>query len=276
MDDASERALPPETTDNIIDHLYGNPATLASSSLVRRSWKARAQWRLYAKVFLRDRQAYTSLRCLRSDPSTRDFLKHQCGHTTHLEIIDDKDHPYAHAVPFAFSNLFPVLHTLVCHDAQWLSLPPDPAFFNALSTFHNVTTLEFDRCNFRNFRDLVRTICGFCNLSDLTITSTKLAKVSVHTVEPTIASLGNELRLRHLHVDDTCLLELLNWLSMTPSVDSEEKSLRILTIRPSHTAALKTHPLHRSLQALLQRLGSSVTALEIPVPTSRTCSFYGN
>ena len=179
----------------------------------------------------------------------------------------------------AFSSLFPALHTLVCHDAQWLSLHPDPAFFNALSTFHSVTTLEFYGCKFRKFRDFVRIICAFRNLSDLTVTRTDLGKVAVHTMEPTTASMGNELRLSHLHVqhlvsDETCLPELLNWLSMTPSVDSEKKSLRMLAIRPSDLTSGMSF--HAPLQALLQQLGSSLTALEIPVLSQGSRSFCGN
>lgn len=282
MDDTNARVLPPETTDKIIGYLHDTPAALVSSSLVQRTWTARAQWLLYAKMSLRGHQAYASLRCLRFEPSTKTFLQQQCQHTTRLEITDDRDRPYAHAVPLTFSTLLPALTTLVYHAAHWGSLHPDPALLNSLSTFHTVATLEIYGCQFRKFRDFVRIICAFRNLCHLTIARTDLGKPSVHPFEPATTSLGNKLRLSHLcaqHLvsDGTCLAELLNWLSMTPSAnpeDPEAKSIQVLMIHPQNLTPGTSF--HGPLQALLQLLGSSLTVLDIPVLSEGTGAFCHN
>lgn len=274
MGDTSARTLPPETTDKIIDYLHDIPTALVSSSLVQKSWTYRAQWWLYTKIFLRDRQAYASLLRLKSQPRTRAFLKQQCGHTTRLEITDDKDYPYAHAFPLPFINFFPVLNALAYHDAQWSQLHPDPTILDSLSTFSRVATLEFYACRFSKFRDFVRVICALRSLCDLTIVETNLGKASLllnlNTIEPTITSLGKELRLsrlhaRHLVSEGTSLAELLNWVSMTPSAEStaDEQRIQTLVIHP-HDLTSGTS-FYGPLQALLRQLGSSLTTLDIPV-----------
>lgn len=276
MDDptGSARTVPPETTDRIIDYLHDIPSALTSCSLVQKSWTTRAQWWLYTRISLRNRHAYPSLRRLKLQASTRAFLKHQCNHTTHLEITDDKEQPYAHVFPLTFINIFPQLTSLTYHDAQWSHLHPDPTILDSLSTFSSVTTLELRACQFSKFRDFVRVICALRSLCDLTVVRTNLGKPSRNTIEPTIASLGQALRLRHLRVqnleqDETSLEGLLDWLSMTPSAG--ERCIQTLGI---HLQDLTSGVLlHSPIHTILRQLGSSLTVLDIPVLQQGVYSF---
>ena len=260
MDITVRRALPPEITDAVIDFLHDTPAALYSSSLVQRSWRARAQRLIYAKIVLRDRQAYASLHRLLHH--SRAFLTKQCRRTTRLEITDDPDHPYAHAFLLAFRNLFPALTALAFRGVRWGFLHPTPVLLECMaSTFHSVTKLELHACAFRRFRDFARTVCALRSLRDLALVRTSLGRASLHAS----ATLGTDLRLRcvragHL-ASDGSLAELLYWLLASPS--AKARSIQVLEVDPRDL--MSGASFHGPLQALLWQLGPSLTKLEIPL-----------
>ncbi|KZT64435.1 hypothetical protein DAEQUDRAFT_612247 [Daedalea quercina L-15889] len=267
--DTAKKAIPPEATDKIIDFLEDNPAALVASSRVHSNWRPRAQWLLFTRIFFRDRQAYGSMRRVLQSTG-RDSIKKHCEHTTHLEIIDDKTRPYAHAIPLTFSGLFPTLLSITYRNARWnekIHLHPDPTIFDSLSTFSCVTTLELHTCEFRAFRDFVRFVSAFRSLRDLTLVRVNLGKQSLIIIVPTAnASLGKELKLNRFHVEhlvseETALTELLCWLVLTPS----GQTVKELQIRQQDMALVLPMSFHASLEVLLESLGSSITSLDAPI-----------
>lgn len=261
-------ALPPETTDKIIDLLYDDHIALARGSLVHSTWRPRAQWLLYTSIFLRDRQAYAALRSLvqSNTGDTRAIIKHHCKHTKHLEIRDDQCRPYAHELPLTFSSRFPVLQSITYRDARWHEKTHlRDCVFHSLSMFSCVAALELHACHFQTFREFVRFVCALPSLRDLTLVKVKLGKRSLLVIEPTAARRGKELELRRLHVEHLVsgsdgLDELLTWLVRTPS---GLRTIQDLQIRPNEE--ILASAFHLPLETLLGSLGASLTSLDVPI-----------
>lgn len=239
------KSLPPETTDKIIDFLHDHPAALAASALVDSSWRHRAQWLLFARVFLRDRKAYDTLR--------------------HLEIIDDQNRPYGHQIPLTLCLAFPALQSIAYHNAQWHEKTRlHPAFFPSLSIFSRVAALELHTCQFRSFRDFARFISALQGLRDLTLVRTHVGQqplnvaLSPHNSKLEMPRL-RYLRAEHLLSEDGSLAALLTWLARTPS----GQTVQVLQIIPQ--AMMLQTSFHAPVDDLLGPLGSCVTDLDIPV-----------
>ncbi|TFY55660.1 hypothetical protein EVJ58_g8107 [Rhodofomes roseus] len=113
---------------------------------------------LYRDIAISSRPAFDSLVAF----AYKDARAPECFAQTVALRVDGQRDVFAHAIPLIFAPLMPHLRRLVFYT----SLHPlmHPSFFNTLSLFSAVTTLELFRFRLRCFSELRQIICAFPQL----------------------------------------------------------------------------------------------------------------
>lgn len=113
--------FPPEICDMIIDFLYSDKSSLATCSLVCRSWLRAARYHLFETIYVhcdKDVDAFCNfLTYLQSTPTIRPYIKDLCfdGYTDKDDLQDNLESTYLAAVTY----LLPQLHTVALVNCQW-------------------------------------------------------------------------------------------------------------------------------------------------------------
>ncbi|KAK0448481.1 uncharacterized protein EV420DRAFT_1767296 [Desarmillaria tabescens] len=137
--------VPPELTDLIIDHLAHDPRTLASCTLVCKTFFPRSHTHLFSRITIgHPSRANSARQFLPLLPYVGDLVKSlrieaECG-------FRDKDNTEGDFM--MMNDLIDELLWKTAHDKQWVS--HDPALPTILTSLPNLTSLEIRALRWRN------------------------------------------------------------------------------------------------------------------------------
>ena len=157
-------ALPVETWERIIDHLWSDPRTLRQCAVVCKAWQARSRFHLVARPILSNtRQVHRFARLLDEYPELR----------SRVQMVQmwpgGRGKPLMHLASFAASlaTRLPALTELCIFHAEWNARTAHPKTFLHLSLFLSVTDLVLSRVAFPSPLILARLICALPSLTTL-------------------------------------------------------------------------------------------------------------
>jgi hypothetical protein len=195
------RALPVETTDEIIDYLHRDKVTLSSCSSVSRAWRPRCQFHLLSRIHLshdRPSQLEVFIALLSHNYSFAPLIRHVSlkarNEGEHVRILD------CFAALKAISDLAPAFKSISFHRNSDAGYPF--RHLNKCLHLNKLTTLALHSCVFPSANEWVHFLSEFSHLQQLHIADVAFETLPIGTHAP--ASLPN---LRELEIH-SCMMAL--------------------------------------------------------------------
>lgn len=211
--------LPRELFDDIIDHLGGDTSSLKACALTCRTWLARCQFHLYARVRAGEHNRGRLIEIARSSPHLLEYVKQltwcdqsaenpQGGSLSSWDALQDG----------AEELLDAIVPLLVQVETLWLlrlTEPPSPAFLSQLARLPPLTCLDINEVTFHDLADLRSLLAALPNLLHLSIQG-----VFWDSDTGTVGELVPAFELETLVLLAPLSRELLPWLLRSPAVDT--------------------------------------------------------
>lgn len=196
----SGSSLPVELVEDIIGHLQGDMAALASCSSVCRYWYPYSHVTLYTSIHIHKSSGSTALAQLAyHSPHVRDDLA--C--TRELVIVGDTTckSQFTDSILLLFATVHDHLDSLILQGS--LQLPIPPALTTSLRLFEGVTYLELSDFEVYNIHELIRVISAPPSLVRVSLIRGRMTHpsgTSYSWVQRTAVRVSQ--RLHELHLSD--------------------------------------------------------------------------
>lgn len=267
--------IPPELCDMVVDFLHEDKDTLASCTLVSRSWLRVARYHLFDSIYVhceQDPDTFTKfLVYLQTTPSIRAYIKDLCfdGYNEAPDLVDSLKSPYLAAV----LALLPQVLTVSAINCQWgpSTLPSDAALVQQRQIPLRSLYINSFVADSESPRNKLGVLRHFSHIDHLHLANVWLGHFDVDSADmDKVGSEGStdplpatQVNILSLSMADICL-NFLEYLRIQPFMKSLS-SLRVIDL--FHAQYLEEHQDLIFLGDLLRnQLGSTLQELHLELP----------